>query len=233
MLTQLIAEKLHLALDFNVSRKRKLRYISLKELLDTLIEYKTAKDAAVILGISRSSVTAICKELFPEKESKQTWSQFLFSVIDCKRCSKCEQIKSLYDFADSKDKGKHIMCKPCLSEYGKVRYYENIQQHKDWNKNWRDNNPDKIRANCAQRRALKRDATTKEADLKVIEAIYKDCFDGYHVDHIIPLSRGGLHHEENLCYLPASLNLSKHNKLPEECLEIMKHAYFPILEAYK
>ena len=38
----------------------------------------------------------------------------------------------------------------------------------------------------------------------------------YHVDHRIPISRGGLHHPDNLWVIPATENLRKYNKLPEE-----------------
>lgn len=37
-----------------------------------------------------------------------------------------------------------------------------------------------------------------------------------HIDHIIPLSRGGSHTMDNLQYAHAGCNLSKGNKLPEE-----------------
>lgn len=35
----------------------------------------------------------------------------------------------------------------------------------------------------------------------------------WHVDHIIPLSRGGMHHHCNLQVITASANLRKHNKV--------------------
>lgn len=36
----------------------------------------------------------------------------------------------------------------------------------------------------------------------------------FHIDHIKPLSKGGLHHPNNLQILPAWLNLEKNNKWP-------------------
>jgi hypothetical protein len=40
--------------------------------------------------------------------------------------------------------------------------------------------------------------------------------DTYEVDHMIPLSRGGLHHQDNLLVMPKSMNRRKRNKtLPE------------------
>ncbi len=55
--------------------------------------------------------------------------------------------------------------------------------------------------------------TPPNANKKKIEEMYKNCPVGYHVDHIIPLSRGGLHHEDNLQYLTIKENLQKGNKI--------------------
>ena len=41
-------------------------------------------------------------------------------------------------------------------------------------------------------------------------------FEGYEVDHMIPISKGGLHHQDNLCYLPALVNRSKGGRTIEE-----------------
>jgi hypothetical protein len=61
----------------------------------------------------------------------------------------------------------------------------------------------------AKYRATKRNATPEDADLQLIKKIYEFCPEGYHVDHIIALARGGLHHQDNLQYLPASENCKK------------------------
>lgn len=44
----------------------------------------------------------------------------------------------------------------------------------------------------------------------------KEMIDNYHVDHRIPLSRGGSNAPENLCIACPECNLSKGNKLPHE-----------------
>jgi 5-methylcytosine-specific restriction endonuclease McrA len=39
--------------------------------------------------------------------------------------------------------------------------------------------------------------------------IYESCPTGYEVDHVIAISEGGKHHEDNLQYLPAMENRRK------------------------
>ena len=51
------------------------------------------------------------------------------------------------------------------------------------------------------------------ADLDKIKEIYKNRPKGYHVDHIHPISKGGLHVHYNLQYLPAIENIKKSNKI--------------------
>lgn len=51
-----------------------------------------------------------------------------------------------------------------------------------------------------------------DADSSIIKEIYKNRPEGYEVDHIIPLSKGGLHHQDNLQYLVMKDNRSKGNR---------------------
>ena len=61
--------------------------------------------------------------------------------------------------------------------------------------------------------AKQRAQTPLDADLKLIQLIYEQCPKGYEVDHIVPISKGGLHHQDNLQYLPWITNRRKSNKL--------------------
>ena len=70
------------------------------------------------------------------------------------------------------------------------------------------------------RRALKLNQTPDNANLDIIESLYKMCrrrsqVEGiqYEVDHIKPLSKGGLHHEDNLQIITAHDNRVKSAKL--------------------
>lgn len=52
-----------------------------------------------------------------------------------------------------------------------------------------------------------------DADRNIMKEFYKNCPEGYEVDHIIPLSKGGLHHQNNLQYLIMKDNRSKGNRI--------------------
>jgi len=65
------------------------------------------------------------------------------------------------------------------------------------------------KANVYAYRARKYNAILPTSDLALIKRIYEACPDGYHVDHIVALARGGPHHQDNLQYLPAFVNRSK------------------------
>lgn len=64
-------------------------------------------------------------------------------------------------------------------------------------------------ANVIAYRARKKNLLSEDADLELIRKIYESRPEGYHVDHIKALANGGLHHQNNLQYLPASENCRK------------------------
>ena len=65
------------------------------------------------------------------------------------------------------------------------------------------------KANVYAYRARKYNAIVESSDLELIKKIYENCPDGYHVDHIVALAAGGLHHQDNLQYLEISENCRK------------------------
>ncbi|NRB25134.1 HNH endonuclease signature motif containing protein [Shewanella sp.] len=89
---------------------------------------------------------------------------------------------------------------------------------------WAKANPDKTRAYGARYRATKlaQTPTMSEEELRHIEYFYlcAEIFKShtstdYHVDHVKPLSKGGLHHPINLQVLTAKANLTKGAKWDE------------------
>jgi 5-methylcytosine-specific restriction endonuclease McrA len=65
----------------------------------------------------------------------------------------------------------------------------------------------------ARYRAKQKSQTPVDVDRKAIQEFYANCPVGYEVDHIIPISKGGLHDLSNLQYLTRSENRKKHNKV--------------------
>ena len=91
---------------------------------------------------------------------------------------------------------------------------------------WKKANPNKVRASTENRRAKKRQASGSHSasDVKRIlirqgkRCVYcKASLDaGYHVDHIVPLAKGGRNGPDNLQCLCPTCNMSKGAKMPEE-----------------
>jgi len=109
-------------------------------------------------------------------------------------------------------------------------YLKNRERLSADNKRWRDNNKDKMRrlliAGKHRRRARELAAEGKfvESDiLMLFQAQNARCAycitpldAGYHVDHKMPLSRGGSNWPDNLCVACPTCNLRKHDKTAEE-----------------
>jgi 5-methylcytosine-specific restriction endonuclease McrA len=61
--------------------------------------------------------------------------------------------------------------------------------------------------------AKRKNQTPANIDIKALQEFYLACPEGYEVDHIIPVSKGGLHCLSNLQYLSISENRRKSNKI--------------------
>lgn len=107
-----------------------------------------------------------------------------------------------------------------LLEQRREWYLNNIDKVKQYNKEYLKlhylNNKAKYIEKALKRRNKILNNIPCYANINLISRIYDECPEGYHVDHMIPLASGGFHHESNLCYLPAEINLSKGTKTIEE-----------------
>lgn len=102
----------------------------------------------------------------------------------------------------------------------------NLERIKEAGRAWKAANPLAVRATNQKRRARKRTAegTHTAADIeRQYEAQRGRCYychekvgDTYHVDHLVPLSRGGSNWPDNLVIACPHCNTAKHNKLPHE-----------------
>lgn len=115
--------------------------------------------------------------------------------------------------------------KEYCNEYSRQYHKENRGHRNEYGRQWAKNNQDKRNTHRAKRRARKLNQTPSDANKEKIALVYKMCstMDGYHVDHIKPLSKGGQHHENNLQILKASLNMEKHDKWPLTKEELIKY----------
>jgi 5-methylcytosine-specific restriction endonuclease McrA len=155
-----------------------------------------------------------------------------------KTCTKCSKEKELVEFYKkplSKD-GFHSICIDCIkisqAIYYKKWYQENKQSKRSSNAAWFSDNPsklneyqkkyfqshqDKWRLKGHRRRALKLGGGVYSITIEEVKSMMKrPCFycgeESKHIDHIVPLSRGGRHSIGNLIQACASCNLSKSNK---------------------
>lgn len=121
----------------------------------------------------------------------------------------------------------------------------NPEKHRLENAIWRKNNPEKANqwykdnpekaVIATQRRRARKKSAGGTYTRYHIQALYDfqegrcfhcdaDMSEGYHIDHWIPLNRGGSNWPENLRLLCPHCNLTKHDKMPWEWSE--KYAKF-------
>lgn len=92
---------------------------------------------------------------------------------------------------------------------------ENKEAQKKYDTLWRQKNRGKARAKVRNYQARKLKAMPAWAEVELIKQFYKNCPEGYEVDHIVPLQGKnvcGLHVLANLQYLPRTENRKKSNK---------------------
>jgi 5-methylcytosine-specific restriction endonuclease McrA len=102
---------------------------------------------------------------------------------------------------------------------------ENPDRVRRNSRNWNARNPDKVRLNGARQAARRRNApgTFSDADICRLfvfqegECVYcRRWLDKYHIDHVVPLARGGSNDPSNLQLLCRSCNSHKAARDPVE-----------------
>lgn len=113
-----------------------------------------------------------------------------------------------------------------MNEQSLAWYRANKEQAAEQHRTWRKANPNRDRVRNQRRRIRKLQAEgthTTEDIQRQYQAQKGRCYwcsakvgDTYHVDHVIPLSRGGSNWPENLVIACPTCNISKGYKLPHE-----------------
>ena len=166
-----------------------------------IVELHTFANLATFFGCSISTIKKIVRIAFPDIEiSTAPIGLRVGKTLNLKRCYKCKVVYTLNNFHKNTRE-----CKSCTKLRNAKR--EKLLPNKT--------NLAEHRAYQNARHAAKLKRTPRWANLEEIGEFYKNCPEGYHVDHIVPL-RGekvsGFHILENLQYLTAEENLRKGNK---------------------
>lgn len=163
------------------------------------------------------------------KEALLSGKKIYFTDKPCKKCGSLERYVSNYT------------CVPCSIKTGLEKLnnpelmapYRTTEKQRKKLKNWRTKNYDKWKqswldpegkpyrnATAAKRRASVRNQTPDDADFELILEIYRKCKliseetgIPHEVDHIIPIAKGGLHHQNNLQIITKTENRMKGAKL--------------------
>lgn len=153
------------------------------------------------------------------------------SSVDYKTCSVCKINKKINNFYKiSEHKGFRSFCKSCFKDYN----LKNKERKKIYDFEYRQINKERIAIVSRKYHVLNRqgarDAAHRRRANKVNNGAFKiykkellkiynsPCFycgsnEKIEADHIIPISRGGIHSVGNLISACKSCNGSKHNKL--------------------
>lgn len=173
-------------------------------------------------------------QLLAEKEQKRLFKREQKRINDAiykaERREELRQKAREYYANLSADRKQRLNDAHKARESNRTYYQANKLRERKRSSDWAKENPDKVRINCQNRRARKRkNGGTLSRDIaqrlmtlqKGRCPICKTKIDGrkYHLDHINPLSAGGMNIDANIQLLCPPCNLSKHNNHPIEFMQ--------------
>ena len=156
----------------------------------------------------------------------------------CAKCKACQTAANIL-YQRQHPEGSKLRTQRYRAKYpeknrDRQRAYrrDHVEQCREYNRGYRRRHPDRDLASVHKRRGFKRGngGTYTPDDIRAqvlmqtnsrgeLHCWWCDCVimnDVYHIDHRIPLSRGGANSPENLCIACPTCNLRKQDKLPQE-----------------
>lgn len=176
--------------------------------------------------------TAKCREYYKKNKKSQIeriakYQKNNIDKINKRRREKYEETKEAKIKAAKKWKEKNPEKVREAKRKHSIKYREKISARV---KKWREENPEKLRSARARRKAKIRNASgdVASSDIKFIFKAQKgkcvSCMSdlnktSYHIDHRIPLAKGGMHTKSNIDLLCPSCNLRKGAKHPVKFMQ--------------
>lgn len=199
----------------NINSSTKILGIKAEEIIYLALT-KKLRETITPTKINKIRKSKEFKLLFDIVGNTSRFNRALESLTNYQLCTECNLVvhKDNFSKASNRTTGLVAECSACRSSITKNRRITNLKYYRFVGNEYRKTHLANYAAVEAKRRANKRKATPNWANLLKIKEIYVNRPEGYHVDHIIPLSNKlvcGLHNEFNLQYLPALENIRKNN----------------------
>lgn len=160
-----------------------------------------------------------CKECCAEKRRKYAEYNKVYQRKRYKERKEKYQRKKKQYYEENKEKileesaKRYVKNRKRYLETNKAWQEKNREKCNQIKRNWKKRNPKRTYSYVVERRMRLRNQIPEGTDLEAVRKFSEGCPPGMEVDHIIPISKGGLHCVENLQYLTPEENRRKYNKV--------------------